>query len=97
MHPNLLQHVWLCADTWAPQFVVRDVPGKPGEREVAGVDWIFNSWGGKLGGCYDPWCALCRVSRICGCDQGYDHAACMQLPHLDVKRPRMCCPAVRLH
>ncbi|KAK9828044.1 hypothetical protein WJX81_004404 [Elliptochloris bilobata] len=46
-------------DAWfrdsGPTFVVRDVPGKPGEREVAGVDWIFNAWGGKLGGLYDPW------------------------------------------
>ena len=22
------------------------------------MDWIFSSWGGKLGGCYDPWRAL---------------------------------------
>ena len=37
------------------QFVVRDVPGKPGEREVAGVDWIFTAWGGDNGGLYKPW------------------------------------------
>lgn len=38
-----------------PQFVVRDAPGKPGEREVAGIDWIFNAWGGDDGGLYKPW------------------------------------------
>jgi len=38
--------------------VVRDAPGKPGEREVAGIDWIFNAWGGDNGGLYKPWCAL---------------------------------------
>ena len=38
--------------------MVRDAPGKPGEREVAGVDWIFNAWGGDDGGLYKPWCAL---------------------------------------
>ena len=42
---------------------MRDARGKPGEREVAGVDWIFNAWGGKLGGLYDPWCAAVTKFR----------------------------------
>ena len=64
----------VCTDTWARQFVVRDMPGKKGEREVAGVDWIFNSWGGKLGGCYDPWCAPCRPGWTSG--QSFGRGLC---------------------
>ena len=33
--------------------MVRDSP--PGEREIAGVDWRFNAWGGLKGGLYKNW------------------------------------------
>jgi len=40
-------------DAWmrdiGPTFVV------DGRGGMAGVDWIFNAWGGELGGCYTPW------------------------------------------
>ncbi|EIE24482.1 agmatine deiminase [Coccomyxa subellipsoidea C-169] len=46
-------------DSWfrdsGPTFVVRDKPGSPGERELAGVDWVFNAWGGLTGGLYKDW------------------------------------------
>jgi len=33
------------------------VKGEPREegREVAGIDWVFNAWGGDDGGLYKPW------------------------------------------
>lgn len=37
------------------QFLVRDIPGKPGEREVGGVAWRFNAWGGLVDGLYKDW------------------------------------------
>ena len=43
------------ADIATLQMVVRDLEDKPGEREVAGVDWIFNAWGGLEGGLYKDW------------------------------------------
>ena len=47
-------------DAWVrdtgPLFVVEKIP-KQGEsrREVRGVDWSFNAWGGSLGGCFSSW------------------------------------------
>ena len=38
------------------QFLVRESPGEGGKQpELAGVDWIFNAWGGELGGLYKSW------------------------------------------
>lgn len=44
-------------DSWfrdsGPTFVVKEGPN--GSRQVAGIDWVFNAWGGKEGGCYPDW------------------------------------------
>lgn len=37
------------------QFLVRDRSDHPGERDIAGVDWRFNAWGGITGGLYKDW------------------------------------------
>lgn len=38
------------------QFLVRERPGEADKQlELAGVDWIFNAWGGDKGGLYKPW------------------------------------------
>lgn len=41
-------------DIWlrdiGPTFVVNDEL-----KSVAGIDWEFNSWGGRMGGCYEDW------------------------------------------
>ena len=38
------------------QFLVREHPGEAEKQlEMAGVDWIFNAWGGDMGGLYKPW------------------------------------------
>ena len=38
------------------QFLVRGESGEAGkQQELAGVDWVFNAWGGELGGLYKPW------------------------------------------
>ena len=38
------------------QFLVRNAPEEAGEQqELAGVDWVFNAWGGELGGLYKSW------------------------------------------
>lgn len=37
------------------QFLIRDKPDKRGERDIAGVDWRFNAWGGLIGGLYKDW------------------------------------------
>lgn len=48
-------------DAWfrdtGPTFVVRNKVETETERirEVAGIKWTFNAWGGRLGGCYDDW------------------------------------------
>lgn len=50
-------------DAWVrdtgPMFVVSDGAGVcgdfPRQRHVRGVDWSFNAWGGKLGGCFSRW------------------------------------------
>ncbi|BDA42897.1 Agmatine deiminase [Coccomyxa sp. Obi] len=46
-------------DSWfrdtGPTFLVRDRSDHPGEREIAGVDWVFNAWGGITGGLYKDW------------------------------------------
>lgn len=54
-------------DAWirdtGPLFVVSDSVGSeregfgkcPRQRHVRGVDWAFNAWGGKLGGCFSSW------------------------------------------
>ncbi len=48
-------------DSWmrdmGPTFVIND------EGERAGVDWIFNAWGGLNGGLYFPWDKDDRVAR----------------------------------
>jgi agmatine deiminase len=36
------------------QFVVKG-EAQSGDREVAGIDWVFNAWGGLDGGLYKPW------------------------------------------
>ncbi|CAN0283887.1 unnamed protein product, partial [Hapterophycus canaliculatus] len=28
---------------------------QPGPRNIRGVDWSFNAWGGELGGCFSTW------------------------------------------
>eukprot|EP01018_Ginkgo_biloba_P006427 Gb_25461 [translate_table: standard] len=48
-------------DAWfrdiGPTFVVCDRPLGSGNmiRDVAGIDWSFNSWGGLVDGCYKNW------------------------------------------
>ncbi len=37
------------------QFLLRERPGEAGKQELAGVDWIFNAWGGENGGLYKSW------------------------------------------
>ena len=37
------------------QFLVRETPGEAGGQELAGVDWVFNAWGGESGGLYQSW------------------------------------------
>ena len=37
------------------QFLLREHPGEAGKQELAGVDWIFNAWGGENGGLYKSW------------------------------------------
>ena len=38
------------------QFLVREHADEAGKQpELAGVDWIFNAWGGELGGLYKSW------------------------------------------
>jgi hypothetical protein len=51
LYPAMAKHGCLCT----PQFLVRDVPGQPGKQELAGVDWVFNAWGGETGGLYSSW------------------------------------------
>lgn len=45
-------------DAWfrdtGPTFIARGAPGSA-SREVAGVDWQFNAWGGAAGGLYPCW------------------------------------------
>jgi len=58
-------------DAWmrdcGPSFVVN------GQGEVRGVDWIFNAWGGELGGLYAKWDQDERVAQqvlsLAGCDR----------------------------
>ncbi|CAL5222373.1 g4727 [Coccomyxa viridis] len=46
-------------DSWfrdcGPTFLLRERPGEAGKQELAGVDWIFNAWGGENGGLYKSW------------------------------------------
>eukprot|EP00245_Coleochaete_scutata_P001761 TRINITY_DN12214_c0_g9_i1.p1 TRINITY_DN12214_c0_g9~~TRINITY_DN12214_c0_g9_i1.p1 ORF type:complete len:544 (-),score=100.29 TRINITY_DN12214_c0_g9_i1:49-1479(-) len=48
-------------DSWfrdtGPTFIVRDHQDGDGQqrRDIAGVDWLFNSWGGEDEGCYKDW------------------------------------------
>lgn len=46
-------------DCWirdtGPLFVVKEDPRGKGGRQLRGVDWSFNAWGGLLGGCYSTW------------------------------------------
>lgn len=56
-------------DAWfrdtGPTFVVLDNVETETEsiREVAGVRWTFNAWGGKENGCYDDWTLDALVAR----------------------------------
>jgi len=56
-------------DAWfrdaGPTFVVLDKVETATERirEVAGIVWTFNSWGGLEGGCYDDWSKDVLVGR----------------------------------
>lgn len=56
-------------DAWfrdsGPTFVVRNKVETETEkfRDVAGVKWTFNAWGGSLGGCYDDWTLDALVAR----------------------------------
>ena len=52
-YPCALQLLELYHSKWWPQFVVRD--SADGKRELAGVDWRFNAWGGLKGGLYKDW------------------------------------------
>ncbi|MCO5596530.1 hypothetical protein L7F22_050595 [Adiantum nelumboides] len=57
-------------DSWfrdiGPTFVVRDRcadgTGKK-QRDLAGVDWTFNAWGGPKEGCYKDWSLDALVAR----------------------------------
>ncbi|OAE31213.1 hypothetical protein AXG93_4188s1040 [Marchantia polymorpha subsp. ruderalis] len=61
-------------DAWfrdtGPTFLVRDIPfaavGKA--REVVGVHWKFNSWGGLSGGAYNDW----RLDELVGAKVDFD-------------------------
>ena len=46
------------------QFLLRDSPGEAGWQELAGVDWVFNAWGGESGGLYKNW-DLDDKARLC--------------------------------
>ncbi|KAG0626365.1 hypothetical protein M758_2G120800 [Ceratodon purpureus] len=56
-------------DAWfrdtGPTFVVRNKVETETEkiRDVAGVKWTFNAWGGRSGGCYDDWSLDALVAR----------------------------------
>lgn len=55
-------------DAWmrdtGPLFVVEQIPKQEqGRRQVRGVDWSFNAWGGSLGGCFSSWEKDALVAR----------------------------------
>ncbi|KAI5073740.1 hypothetical protein GOP47_0011753 [Adiantum capillus-veneris] len=57
-------------DSWlrdiGPTFIVRDRCGKDTgkeARDVAGIDWTFNAWGGLEEGCYKDWSLDSLVAR----------------------------------
>uniref|UniRef100_A0A0D6QX75 Agmatine deiminase n=1 Tax=Araucaria cunninghamii TaxID=56994 RepID=A0A0D6QX75_ARACU len=56
-------------DSWfrdiGPTFVVYDRPlsSEKEKRNVAGIDWHFNSWGGAMDGCYKDWSLDILVAR----------------------------------
>ncbi|CAH2073569.1 unnamed protein product [Thlaspi arvense] len=56
-------------DSWfrdsGPTFVVRKKPSKLSSfnRNVAGIDWNFNAWGGADEGCYNDWSDDLLVSK----------------------------------
>ncbi|KAF7838577.1 agmatine deiminase [Senna tora] len=56
-------------DSWfrdtGPTFVVNRNPSKAGstEQKIAGIDWVFNSWGGLEDGCYSDWSLDIQVAR----------------------------------
>lgn len=57
-HPNVKVTELPQDDAWfrdsGPTFIVRG-DSNTNPREVAGVDWIFNAWGGGQGGLYPDW------------------------------------------
>lgn len=61
-------------DSWirdtGPLFVVKGSPQGKGGRQVRGVDWAFNAWGGLLGGCFSSWekdnMVASKVLRLAG-------------------------------
>ncbi len=70
------------------QFVVRDKPGSPGERELAGVDWVFNAWGGLTGGLYKDWrnddmVCLCPALTLCHQSYAARTASAVSSCHMD--------------
>ena len=61
-----------CADSaHLAQFLLRDSPGGAGQQELAGVDWVFNAWGGESGGLYKNW-DLDDKAKLCTA-LGHDH------------------------
>lgn len=56
-------------DSWfrdsGPTFVVHDKtsPSGDAQHKVAGIDWVFNSWGGVEEGCYTDWSHDLLVAR----------------------------------
>eukprot|EP00897_Mesotaenium_endlicherianum_P006356 jgi/Mesen1/5749/ME000292S04831 len=52
-------------DSWlrdtGPTFIVKERDN--GLRDVAAIDWAFNSWGGLQGGCYPDWSSDALVAR----------------------------------
>ncbi|KAI9088420.1 hypothetical protein K1719_029869 [Acacia pycnantha] len=55
-------------DSWfrdtGPTFVVSRNPSKSDtEPKVAGIDWVFNCWGGLDGGCYSDWSLDALVAK----------------------------------
>ncbi|XP_050204007.1 agmatine deiminase [Mercurialis annua] len=54
-------------DSWfrdsGPTFVVKASNAGSMEQKVAGIDWVFNSWGGVDDGCYRDWGLDLLVAR----------------------------------
>jgi hypothetical protein len=73
------------------QFVVKEEDG--GRRDVAGVDWQFNAWGGHTGGLYSSWE---RDQQVAGTilQAGYGHPL---IGLLGIYQPRTVVLSLRLN